>query len=84
MRIFTIVNQHGSHDMVEEFVLETAPHCQSNPPLLALFEGYDQNVMGGLNSTSDCVRICGIGLSKGTVTKITHQDGVVSIVSQFQ
>lgn len=50
--------------------------------LIAIFfEGYDQGVMGGVNSSPRYVQEVGIGLPDGTVTKTTTQGGIVSIVS---
>ncbi|RHZ43319.1 putative MFS sugar transporter [Aspergillus thermomutatus] len=43
------------------------------------FEGYDQGVMGGVNSAPTYVVEVGIGKSDGTVTDTTHQGGIVSI-----
>lgn len=44
------------------------------------FEGYDQGVMGGVNTSPNYVTEVGIGLPDGTVTDTTHQGGIVSIV----
>lgn len=47
--------------------------------LIAIFfEGYDQGVMGGVNSSPDYVNTVGIG-SNGVVTDVVHQGGIVSI-----
>ncbi|OQE88390.1 hypothetical protein PENNAL_c0017G07531 [Penicillium nalgiovense] len=43
------------------------------------FEGYDQGVMGGVNSSPKYVTEVGIGKADGTVTDTTHQGGIVSI-----
>ncbi|KAJ5959440.1 uncharacterized protein N7479_006590 [Penicillium vulpinum] len=43
------------------------------------FEGYDQGVMGGVNSSPKYVTEVGIGKPDGTVTDTTHQGGIVSI-----
>ncbi|KAB8241744.1 general substrate transporter, partial [Aspergillus flavus] len=43
------------------------------------FEGYDQGVMGGVNSSPRYVTEVGIGEPDGTVTNTTHQGGIVSI-----
>ncbi|KXG48127.1 Major facilitator superfamily domain, general substrate transporter [Penicillium griseofulvum] len=43
------------------------------------FEGYDQGVMGGVNSAPKYVTEVGIGKPDGTVTDTTHQGGIVSI-----
>lgn len=43
------------------------------------FEGYDQGVMGGVNSAPRYVTEVGIGQPDGTVTDTTHQGGIVSI-----
>ncbi|KNG88851.1 MFS sugar transporter [Aspergillus nomiae NRRL 13137] len=43
------------------------------------FEGYDQGVMGGVNSAPRYVTEVGIGEPDGTVTDTTHQGGIVSI-----
>ncbi|KAJ5346580.1 hypothetical protein N7541_009062 [Penicillium brevicompactum] len=43
------------------------------------FEGYDQGVMGGVNSAPTYVTEVGIGKADGTVTDTTHQGGIVSI-----
>ncbi|EAU33313.1 conserved hypothetical protein [Aspergillus terreus NIH2624] len=43
------------------------------------FEGYDQGVMGGVNSSPRYVTEVGIGAPDGTVTDTTHQGGIVSI-----
>ena len=43
------------------------------------FEGYDQGVMGGVNSAPRYVTEVGIGKPDGTVTDTTHQGGIVSI-----
>ncbi|KGO74531.1 Major facilitator superfamily domain, general substrate transporter [Penicillium italicum] len=43
------------------------------------FEGYDQGVMGGVNSAPKYVIEVGIGKPDGTVTDTTHQGGIVSI-----
>jgi hypothetical protein len=56
--------------------------CIQTFSLIAIFfEGYDQGVMGGVNASPDYVRLVGIGLPDGTVTKTTHQGGIVSVVS---
>lgn len=48
--------------------------------LIAIFfEGYDQGVMGGVNSAPDYVTTVGIGKPDGTATETTHQGGIVSI-----
>ncbi|EKV16402.1 hypothetical protein PDIG_08020 [Penicillium digitatum PHI26] len=43
------------------------------------FEGYDQGVMGGVNSAPKYVTEVGIGRPDGTVTDTTHQGGLVSV-----
>ncbi|KAJ5513313.1 hypothetical protein N7463_002865 [Penicillium fimorum] len=43
------------------------------------FEGYDQGVMGGVNSSPKYVTEVSIGEPDGTVTNATHQGGIVSI-----
>ncbi|KAF2657559.1 general substrate transporter [Lophiostoma macrostomum CBS 122681] len=44
------------------------------------FEGYDQGVMGGVNSAPDYVRVVDIGqYPSGTVNNTTKQGGIVSI-----
>ncbi|KAJ6069835.1 hypothetical protein N7499_011722 [Penicillium canescens] len=43
------------------------------------FEGYDQGVMGGVNSSPTYVTEVGIGKADGTVTDTTHQGGIVSV-----
>lgn len=43
------------------------------------FEGYDQGVMGGVNSSPRYVETMGIGLPDGTVTDTTHEGGIVSV-----
>ncbi|KAJ5314883.1 hypothetical protein N7476_005190 [Penicillium atrosanguineum] len=43
------------------------------------FEGYDQGVMGGVNSSPRYVTEVGIGKSDGTVTNTTHQGGIISV-----
>ncbi|KAF9890229.1 hypothetical protein FE257_006141 [Aspergillus nanangensis] len=43
------------------------------------FEGYDQGVMGGVNSSPHYVTEVDIGNADGTVTDTTHQGGIVSI-----
>lgn len=43
------------------------------------FEGYDQGVMGGVNSSPRYVTEVGIGRPDGTVTNTTHQGGIVSV-----
>src|SRR3954467_8763760 len=43
------------------------------------FEGYDQGVMGGVNSSPRYVTEVGIGLPDGTITDTVHQGGIVSI-----
>jgi MFS family permease len=43
------------------------------------FEGYDQGVMGGVNSSPRYVTEVGIGHPDGTVTDTVHQGGIVSI-----
>lgn len=43
------------------------------------FEGYDQGVMGGVNSAPKYVTQVGVGNSDGTVTDATHQGGLVSV-----
>lgn len=48
--------------------------------LIAIFfEGYDQGVMGGVNSSPNYIDEVNIG-SNGTVTNTTKQGGIVSIV----
>lgn len=48
--------------------------------LIAIFfEGYDQGVMGGVNSAPNYVTTVGIGEPDGTVTETTHQGGIVSV-----
>lgn len=48
--------------------------------LIAIFfEGYDQGVMGGVNSSPNYVTEVGIGLPDGTITSTVHQGGIVSI-----
>ncbi|GAA5941007.1 hypothetical protein JCM1841_006607 [Sporobolomyces salmonicolor] len=49
--------------------------------LIAIFfEGYDQGVMGGVNSSPDYVREVGIGeYPSGHITNEVHQGGIVSI-----
>jgi MFS family permease len=42
------------------------------------FEGYDQGVMGGVNS-SPCYIQVGIGTSDGQITDTLHEGGIVSI-----
>lgn len=47
--------------------------------LIAIFfEGYDQGVMGGVNSSPDYIDTVGIG-SNGVVDDVVHQGGIVSI-----
>ncbi|KAK5112863.1 hypothetical protein LTR85_011090 [Meristemomyces frigidus] len=43
------------------------------------FEGYDQGVMGGVNSSPDYDITVGIGTSDGTITSTVHQGGIVSV-----
>jgi MFS family permease len=43
------------------------------------FEGYDQGVMGGVNSSPRYVVEVGIGQPDGTVTDPFHQGGIVSV-----
>ncbi|KAL3478477.1 general substrate transporter [Aspergillus californicus] len=43
------------------------------------FEGYDQGVMGGVNSAPYYVTEVGIGEPDGTITDTTHQGGIVSV-----
>ncbi|CAI4220155.1 unnamed protein product [Parascedosporium putredinis] len=43
------------------------------------FEGYDQGVMGGVNSSPYYVTEVGIGEPDGTVTDTVHQGGIVSV-----
>ncbi|KAJ6160686.1 hypothetical protein N7470_004082 [Penicillium chermesinum] len=43
------------------------------------FEGYDQGVMGGVNSAPTYVTEVGIGMSDGTITDTTHEGGIVSV-----
>jgi MFS family permease len=43
------------------------------------FEGYDQGVMGGVNSSPTYVTLVGIGTADGKVTDTTHQGGIVSV-----
>ena len=43
------------------------------------FEGYDQGVMGGVNSAPYYVTEVGIGEPDGTVTDTVHQGGIVSV-----
>lgn len=43
------------------------------------FEGYDQGVMGGVNSSPKYLTEVGIGKSDGTVTDTKHQGGIVSV-----
>lgn len=43
------------------------------------FEGYDQGVMGGVNSAPTYVTEVGIGTSDGTITDTTHEGGIVSV-----
>ncbi|KAK0708940.1 general substrate transporter [Apiosordaria backusii] len=43
------------------------------------FEGYDQGVMGGVNSSPRYVTEVGIGQPDGTVTDTVHQGGIVSV-----
>ncbi|KAJ5467172.1 hypothetical protein N7475_004924 [Penicillium sp. IBT 31633x] len=47
--------------------------------LSIFFEGYDQGVMGGVNSSPRYVTEVGIGDPDGTVTDTTHQGGIVSV-----
>lgn len=47
--------------------------------LCIFFEGYDQGVMGGVNSSPRYVVEVGIGKPDGTVTDTTHQGGIVSV-----
>lgn len=49
--------------------------------LIAIFfEGYDQGVMGGVNASPDYVTEVDLGLPDGTVTNVTKQGGIVSVV----
>jgi MFS family permease len=43
------------------------------------FEGYDQGVMGGVNSSPRYVQEVGIGTSDGQITDTLHEGGIVSI-----
>jgi MFS family permease len=43
------------------------------------FEGYDQGVMGGVNSSPRYVQEVGIGTSDGHITDTLHEGGIVSI-----
>ncbi|CAK7232214.1 hypothetical protein SCUCBS95973_008185 [Sporothrix curviconia] len=43
------------------------------------FEGYDQGVMGGVNSAPRYVQEVGIGLPDGTITSTVHEGGIVSV-----
>ena len=43
------------------------------------FEGYDQGVMGGVNSSPRYVQEVGIGTPDGKITDTTHEGGIVSI-----
>ncbi|KAF2277727.1 plastidic glucose transporter 4 [Westerdykella ornata] len=43
------------------------------------FEGYDQGVMGGVNSSPRYVQEVGIGASDGHITDTFHEGGIVSI-----
>ncbi|CAK7265213.1 hypothetical protein SEPCBS119000_001397 [Sporothrix epigloea] len=43
------------------------------------FEGYDQGVMGGVNSSPRYVERVGIGLPDGTITSTVHEGGIVSV-----
>ncbi|RYN95345.1 hypothetical protein AA0120_g3852 [Alternaria tenuissima] len=43
------------------------------------FEGYDQGVMGGVNSSPRYVEEVGIGTSDGKITDTLHEGGIVSI-----
>ncbi|ERT00300.1 uncharacterized protein SPSK_09021 [Sporothrix schenckii 1099-18] len=43
------------------------------------FEGYDQGVMGGVNSAPRYVQEVGIGLPDGTITNTVHEGGIVSV-----
>ena len=43
------------------------------------FEGYDQGVMGGVNSSPKYVTEVSIGNPDGTVTDTKHQGGIVSV-----
>lgn len=43
------------------------------------FEGYDQGVMGGVNSSPRYVTEVGIGEPDGHVTNTVHQGGIVSV-----
>ncbi|EFW99323.1 major facilitator superfamily transporter sugar [Grosmannia clavigera kw1407] len=43
------------------------------------FEGYDQGVMGGVNSAPTYVTTVGIGLPDGTITNTVHEGGIVSV-----
>ena len=45
------------------------------------FEGYGQGVMGGVNASPDYVEEVKINHPNGSVTDITKQGGIVSIVS---
>lgn len=43
------------------------------------FEGYDQGVMGGVNSAPKYVQEVGIGTPEGVITDTLHEGGIVSI-----
>lgn len=43
------------------------------------FEGYDQGVMGGVNSSPRYIQEVGIGTSDGKITDSLHEGGIVSI-----
>jgi hypothetical protein len=63
---------------MEAAIADSAQHRFS---LVAIFEGYDQGVIGGVNASPRYVQEVGISLKDGTVTKTTTQGGIVSIVS---
>ena len=49
--------------------------------LIAIFfEGYDQGVMGGVNASPNYVQEVDIGRADGTITNVTKQGGIVSVV----
>ncbi|KAL1852328.1 hypothetical protein Plec18170_006056 [Paecilomyces lecythidis] len=52
---------------------------QSFSLISIFFEGYDQGVMGGVNSSPRYVTEVGIGEPDGTVTNTLHQGGIVSV-----
>ena len=43
------------------------------------FEGYDQGVMGGVNSSPRYIQEVGIGTSDGKITDSLHEGGIGSI-----